>query len=284
MLKGFNALVHSTVPLRSGLGSSAALEMSVGAMFQQISGFNIDPVEMAQLGQKAENHFVGVNSGILDQYSSSLGEGKRAILLDCKELTSRPVDIALGLKVVICNTNTKRTLIGSEYDDRRAQCEQGVAILQSHYPEITALRDVSMNQFDLVREKMPEVVQRRCLFILEENQRVLDLENPLRKGDRKTLRNLLRESYLGARDLFEIGAPAMEEMMQTMLGGPGVIAARQAGAGFGGCMIALVEEALVEKFAEFVSKDYLSRSGVEADIYPVIASSGAGPIHWGPMK
>ena len=201
ILKGFDALVHSTVPLRSGLSSSAALEMAVGAMFQQISGFNIDPVEMAQLGQKAENHFVGVNSGILDQYSSSMGEGKRAILLDCRELTSRPVDIAPGLKVVICNTNAKRTLIGSEYDDRRAQCEQGVAILQSHYPEITALRDVSMNQFELVRGKMPEVVQRRCQFILEENQRVLDLENPLRKGDGKSLRNLFRESYLGARDL-----------------------------------------------------------------------------------
>ena len=279
-LSGFDGLIHSTVPLSSGLSSSAALEMAAGVLFQQIGGFDLDPVEMALLGQRAENLFVGVNSGILDQYSSALGEENRTLLLDCRELTSRPVQIAAGLQVVICDTNAKRTLVGSEYDERRAQCEAGVAVLRSHYPEIRALRDVRMHQFEAVRKQMPEVVQRRCLFILQENQRVLDLEPPLAAGDEGRLKALFSASYQGARDLYEIGAPAMTHMMDAMLGAPGVIAARQAGAGFGGCLIALVKEGSVDDFSLFVQEDYFKRAGIQARIYPVIASPGAGVIDW----
>jgi galactokinase len=279
-LQGFDGLIHSTVPLSSGLSSSAALEMALAQMFQQVGDFQIDPIDMALLGQRAENHFVGVNSGVLDQYSSAMGREGEAILLDCRALTSKPVNQSSNLQVVICNTNAPRNLVGSEYDDRRRQCEAGVDILSEHFERISALRDVSKNQFELVRAEMPEVVQKRCQFIIEENLRVIGLEEPLQVGDREQLNTLFRESYHGARDLYEIVVPAMTHMMEAMLGAPGVIAARQAGAGFGGCMIALIEPEKLNAFTQTVQVDYFSRSGIEAKIFPVKASKGASVIDW----
>jgi galactokinase len=277
-LKGFNGLIHSTVPFSAGLSSSAALEMAVAMMFQAVGGFDLDPVEMALIGQKAENLFIGVNSGILDQYSSAMGEEGKTVLLDCRALTSSLVDISDELAIVIGDTKSKRNLLGSEYDDRRSQCEQGVAILQTVYPDISALRDASFDQFNAIKEKMPEVIQKRCQFILEENQRVLDLAKPLSENDTKTLRETFTTSYLGARDLYEIGAPAMEDMYQSMLNAPGVVAARQTGAGFGGCMVALVKPALVDEFSSSVITEYKQRTGLDAEIYAVRASAGASII------
>ena len=277
-LKGFNAIVHSTVPFSAGLSSSAALEMAIAVTFQAVSGFEMDPVEMALIGQKAENKFIGVNSGILDQYSSAMGEEGKTVLLDCRALTHSMVDIAPELSVVICDTKAKRNLLGSEYDDRRNQCEAGVAILQKSNPEIEALRDVSFDEFDAAKDQIPDVVRKRCRFILEENQRVLDLATLLSENDGEGLKETFTTSYFGARDLFEIGAPAMEEMYQSMLNAPGVVAARQTGAGFGGCMVALVRPEKIDAFSTSVIKEYKERTGLDAEIYAVQASDGASII------
>jgi galactokinase len=278
-LHGFDGLIHSTVPFGSGLSSSAALEMATAVTFQQVSDFELDPLEMALLGQKAENEFVGVSTGILDQYSSALGQAGHALQLDCRALSSETVLIPTDLRVVICDTRAERSLAGSEYDDRRKQCVAGVALLQPHYPEIEALRDVSLAQFAAHEAEMPEVVARRCRFIIEENQRVLDLATALPQGDKEALGRLFAESYRGARDLFEIGAPAMATMMAAMLGGPGVLAARQAGAGFGGCMVALVQADETEAFAAHVSRQYEEKTGIKPRIFDVSAAAGAGPLN-----
>ncbi|HZY41373.1 MAG TPA: galactokinase [Anaerolineae bacterium] len=278
VLTGFDGLVHSTVPFSSGLSSSAAIEMATGVMFQQLGGFTLDPVKLALLGQKAENHFVGVNSGILDQYSSAMGQAGCARLLDCKHLTSRAVRLSGNVQVVICDTRAKRTLAGTEYDERRAQCEAGVRVLQQWYPDITALRDVSLTQFEVHAGELPDVVVKRCRFIIEENQRVLDLAEALTHGDEARLQRLTAASYVGARDLYEIGAPAMAAMMQAMLSAPGVIGARQAGAGFGGCMVALVRQADVAAFAEYVTRSYNAATNIEPKVYAVQAAPGAGPL------
>jgi galactokinase len=277
-LAGFDGLIHSTVPFSSGVSSSAALEMAIGVMFQLVSGFRIDPVQLALIGQQAENKFVGVNSGILDQYSSAMGQACCALLLDCKQLTSRNVPIAEGFQVVICDTRAKRTLAGTEYGERRAQCEQGVRLLQKWYPDITSLRDVTLAQFNAHEEDLPHQVARRCRFIIEEDQRVLELAEALTAGDQECLRQLFAGSYAGARDLYEIGAPAMEAMMQAMLSAPGVVAARQAGAGFGGCMVALVQQPHVEAFADHVVRAYTAATKITPNIYPVQAAPGAGPL------
>ena len=277
-LQGFDGLVDSTVPFGSGLSSSAAIEMATAVTFQQLSGFQLDPLTMALFGQKAENEFVGVSTGILDQYSSALGKEGCALELDCRNLTHKNSLIAPGLAVVICDTRAERNLAGSEYDDRRNQCEAGVRILQRHYPEIKALRDVTIEQFTAHETEMPEVVAKRCRFIIEENQRVLDLAAALPLGNPATLHQLFAASYTGARDLFEIGAPAMEAMMQAMQTGPGVVGARQAGAGFGGCLVALVEEDATADFSNHVKQTYEKNTNIEPRIFNVAASAGAGSL------
>ena len=277
-LRGFDGLIHSTVPLSSGLSSSAALEMATVVLFREIAGFTIDPLEMALLGQKAENHFVGVNSGILDQYSSVMGQPGSAILLDCRELTHSVWPIPAGMQVVICDTRAQRQLTGSEYDDRRAQCEEGVRLLQRFYPDIVALRDVSLEQFEAHEMELPPVVAHRCRFVIEENRRVLDLAQALESDDASGLASLMAESYRGARDLYEIGAPAMAAMMAAMQSAPGAICARQAGAGFGGCMVALVEETHVDAFVNHVERQYQAGTGTQPNVYPTRPAAGAGVL------
>jgi galactokinase len=279
-LTGFSGVIHSTIPFGSGLSSSAALEMAAATVFRELGRLDLDPVRMALIGQEAENKFVGVNSGILDQYSSSMGRAGSALLLDCRDLTSRTMPIPPSIGIVICDTRAKRELTGSEYSNRRAQCEQGVKLLQEVYPGITALRDLDLGQFEAQCHRLPEVVARRCRFVMEENQRVLDLAEVLPTGDEGRLRSLAAKSYTGARDLYEIGAPVMETMMAAMLGGPGVIAARQAGAGFGGCMVAMVRPGSLEQFRTHVEQDYQSHTDIRPEVYGVKSAPGAGRINF----
>jgi galactokinase len=277
-LTGFDGLVHSTVPFGSGLSSSAALEMACAVMFQQTSGFKLEPVEMALIGQAGENQYVGMSCGILDQYSSAMGQAGSALLLDCRSLDSQITPMAAGMSVVICDTRAERNLAGTEYGERRAQCEQGVAILREHYPELAALRDASLEQLESYKDELPETVYKRCRFIIEENQRVLDLAQALPGGDPQQLGELFRESFRGARELYQISSPAMETMAQAMLAAPGVIGARQTGAGFGGCMVALVREEALEAFARQVQDDYAQKTGIQPQVYPVKAAEGAGVL------
>jgi galactokinase len=277
-LTGLEGVIHTTIPLGSGLSSSAAIEMACAVAFQLASGFTLDPVEMALLGQKAENLFVGVNSGILDQYSSALGQDGCALLLDCRSLTSRAIPIARDLNVVICDTRAERTLTGTEYSERRAQCEAGVVQLQQYYPTITSLRDVSIDQFQAHEDALPETIARRCRFIIEENQRVLDLADILPTGNPILLHRLMHASYIGARDLYEISNAAMAAMVESMLNSAGVVTARQTGAGFGGCMAALVRSQDVEGFIEDVIREYCCKTNIRPNVYPVRAAAGAGPF------
>ena len=277
-LCGFNALIHTTVPVASGLSSSAALEMAAGRMFEQVGGFELDPVALALLGQRAENQFVGVNCGILDQYTSAMGKAGCALLLDARTVTSEDVPIAPSIHVVICDTRARRALVGSQYGVRRAQCEEGALILGAALPHVSALRDVSLREFNARAGDLDPVVAKRCRFIIEENERVLALAAALPAGKRDSIRTLCAASFAGARDLYEIVVPEMEAMLDAMLSGPGVIGARQAGAGFGGCMVAFVEKEAVEIFAGHVWQHYQSATGIEPNVYPVVAAPGAGTL------
>ncbi len=277
-LRGFNALIHSTIPFGSGLSSSAAIEMAAAEIFQMCGGFKLEKLNQAILGQNAENRFVGVNSGILDQYSSVFGEEGCALLLDCRHLNSKTMRLAGDLGVVICDTRSERQLVGSEYDDRRAECDEGVRILQRFYPDIRSLRDVSLTQFEAHASDIPETAQRRCRFIIQENERVLALAQALPKGDRSILNTLLAGSYKGARDLFEIVSPAMEAMMEAVMASPGIVGARQAGAGFGGCMVALVDVEQISAFADHAAHAYDALAGITPFIYQITPSTGSGPI------
>ena len=237
---------------------------------------------MRSLCQRAENEFVGMNCGVLDQYTSVLGHAGHSLLLDCRNLTHRTVSIPDDLQVVICDTRVERELTGSEYGERRAQCEEGVLRLADFYPGVTHLRDLTLEQFVEHEAVLPEVVAKRCRFIIEENQRVLDLAAALSADDRTAIRALTEASYTGARDLYEIVSPATEPMMEAVLSGPGVVGARQAGAGFGGCMVAFVEAHAVDAFAEHVRTRYRAKTTIEPEVYPVLAAVGAGPLEFTP--
>ena len=281
-LRGFEGLIHSTVPVSSGLSSSAALEVATATLFGVMGDWDIEPVQLALLCQRAENQFVGVNCGILDQYTSALGQGGCALLLDCRHLTSEPVPLAKDVCVVICDTRARRELAGSEYAERRAQCEEGARRLARFYPGLRALRDVTLGQFAAHEGDLPPVVARRCRFVVEENQRVLQMAKALRAGDREAIWELTQASYAGARDLYEIGSPEMAAMMDAMLGarqaGAGVVGARQAGAGFGGCMVAFVESAQAGEFTRIVKRTYAAATGIQPQICPTQAASGAGRL------
>jgi galactokinase len=274
-LRGFDGLVHSTVPFGSGLSSSAAIEMVTAYLFKALGGLKLDPVDIALIGQKAENEFVGVSTGILDQYSSVMGREGHAILLDCRHLTSEAVRINPSLQIVICNTRTERNLVGSEYDERRAQCEEGVRLLQRYYPGIRALRDVTPIMFARKRQALPEPIASRCQFIIEENKRALDLTRVLPEGRPELLHSMFEASYSGARDLYEIISPAMDAMMNAMSTAPGAVAARQTGAGFGGSMVALVRDGFLEPFKELVTERYHQETKLEPEVFAVQAAPGA---------
>lgn len=277
-LAGCDLLVHTTVPLSSGLSSSAALEMAACVALENLSGFVLDPVTRAKLGQRAENAFVGVNCGILDQYTSSVGEAGSALALDCRALSSFAAPMAPSIGVVICDTKAKRELAGSQYGVRRAQCEEAVRILSSKKPGITALRDVSVEEVEVWQGLLPPAERRRARFIVEENARVLALAEALKADDRAEIGALTRASFAGARDLYEITIPEMGHMWEAMLAGPGVIGARQAGAGFGGCLVAFVERDALEAFAFSVARAYQDATGITPAVYPVCAAQGAGAV------
>ena len=275
-LNGFDGLIHSTIPFGSGLSSSAALEAAIIVVFECMANWQIDPLQKALLCQQAENEFVGMNCGIMDQYSSVMGKEGCVLLLDCRSLTSEIKPVSPGVQVMICDTRAERALTGSEYPQRRAQCEAGVRIMAGYGSNIKSLRDINNEQIQAHKEDMDPVIYKRCTFIIEENQRVLDLAEALKTGDYQKAGQLATESFQGARDKYEIVSQEMIDMYESIMSAPGIFGARGAGAGFGGCLVAFVESGLIGQFSEHVQKHYSARTKIQPEIYAVQAAGGAG--------
>jgi galactokinase len=277
-LQGADLLVHTTVPLGGGLSSSAALETATSVALEALNGVALDEVQRALLSQRAEREFVGVNCGILDQFTSSAGKAQSVLLLDCRTIEGKSVPIDESLRVVICDTRAKRALATSQYGERRAACEEAAHRLSALLPNVRTLRDVSAEAFAPLAATLPAEPAKRARFIIEEDERVLALASALAEGDRSAIATLAAASFAGARDLYEITVPEMERMLEAMLGAPGVVGARQAGAGFGGCMVAFVDAAQVDAFGREVATAYEAATGITPAIYPVEAAAGAGAL------
>jgi len=230
---------------------------------------------ITQIQVRLAQRFValGVNCGILDQYTSCVGRCDNALLLDCRDLSSRLVALSEDLQIVVCNTKFQRQLAGSEYGKRRAQCEEGARLLG-----VGSLRELTRLSFEQAQHALPAEVAKRCRFIVQENERVLLMAGALETGDHGAIRRHCAESFRGACELYEISVPAMRAMMEAILEAPGVIGARQAGAGFGGCMVAFIEQGATNDFIRNVIEGYRLRTQILPEIRAVSAATGAGVL------
>ncbi|MDR3438257.1 galactokinase [Telmatospirillum sp.] len=275
-LKGANLLLKSDVSVGAGLGSSAALEASVGYALVRNSGRTIDPIELARCCQRAENEFVGMRCGIMDQFISCHGAVDHAVLLDCRSLESRLVPIDPRARLVICNTMVRHELAGSEYNLRRQDCERGVALLSQALGQITALRDVTAPQLDRYAGLLPEVTYRRCRHVVSENDRVLRAAAALENGELHLFGKLLGESHRSLRNDFQVSCLELDLMVELALSVDGVYGSRMTGGGFGGCTINLVEVGAVERFSETVSKAYQEATGLTPSIFSCLPGAAVG--------
>jgi galactokinase len=275
-LGGANLLITSDVPRGSGLSSSAALEVATGYTFQLLNRLNILGEELALLAQGAENTFVGVQCGIMDQFISALGQANHALLLDCRDLSYRPAPLPPNVQIVVCDSNMARSLAGSAYNQRRQECAEAVRLLKQWYPKIIALRDVTVEMFRAHEAALPEPVRSRARHVITENDRALRGAAALEAGDVATFGRLMNESHQSLRDDYQVSIPEIDVLVEAARQVPGCHGSRLTGAGFGGCTVSLVDQSAVEGFQRQVAAAYRQATGRETTIYVCRASDGVG--------
>jgi galactokinase len=256
------------------LSSSASLEVAVGLALTRLSGLDVDLKTLALVGQQAENDFVGMRCGIMDQCIAALGQADHALLIDCRSLDERAVPIPPGVAVIIANSNVKRGLVDSEYNTRRRECEAAAV----HFG-VPALRDVSPDVFALHADELDDTVAKRARHVITENARTEAAAQALAQGDLKRMGQLMAESHISMRDDFEITVPpidALVEIIGEVIGEAGGV--RMTGGGFGGCVVALAPQELAPAVETAIAQKYPAASGLEATVYICQASAGAGEL------
>ena len=274
-LTGADIVFGGNVPRESGLSSSAAVEVAATTFWQRLMGFKLDPVYVVKLSRRAENEFVGVPCGIMDQFISALGRAEHALFLDCRDLSYRHVPLRGDVKVVVCNTGVKRALAQSEYEVRLKQCNQAVAQLKTVGLAIKNLRDVDPEDLDTASDALSEILLRRARHVVTENARVLEAVKVLEEGDVERFGELMNASHESLRDDYEVSSKELDVLVELAWKQPGTLGARMTGAGFGGCTVNLVRADAAEAFAEAVSRGYQEALGLKAEIYVCQASDGA---------
>lgn len=273
---GFDILFSGNIPNGAGLSSSASIEMLTAIVLKDLFQLSIDPVEMAQLGKKTENLFIGVNSGIMDQFAVAMGKKDHAILLDCNTLKYAYVPVVLKDEViVIANTNKRRGLADSKYNERRAECDEALAELQTKLP-IKALGELSIEQFEANKDLIKSPVrQKRAKHAVYENQRTLKAEKELSAGNLAEFGKLMNQSHISLRDDYEVTGVELDTLAALAWEQPGVVGSRMTGAGFGGCTVSIVKKDKVDDFIKNVGEAYKNKIGYAADFYIASVSDGA---------
>ncbi len=254
--RGLDAAVAGNIPIGGGLSSSAALEIAFAAAFRQVSEIDLPNLQMARLAQAAENHYVGVNCGIMDQVASACAEPGSAILLDCRSLDYRRVPIPAALRIVVIDSGVKRELRTSEYNRRRSECEEAVSRLSAFDDEIRALRDVTPEQLHTLIRHLPAPLDRRARHVVGEIERVRLAAAALEHGETERFGELMFASHRSSRDDYQVSIEELDALVELAARAPGVVGARLTGAGFGGCTVNVVSAALVDDFIEYVGNGY----------------------------
>lgn len=279
-------LFDDTVPFGAGLSSSAAIEVVTSLAFATFSNekkrikSSVNMIEMAKLSQKAENEYCGVNCGIMDQFASAMGKKDKAIFLDCKSLEYKYVPLILNdYKIVIANTNKKRALADSKYNERRAECENALEQLKNVYPDINCLRDVTVDMFEKNKFIINNSIDRdRAEHVIYECDRVLKSVEALNNGNLIEFGNLMTQSHNSLKDLYEVTGFELDTMVECSLHAEGCIGSRMTGAGFGGCTVSLVKESSVEKFISSVRQEYENKTRLKPVFYVTNANDGGREI------
>ncbi|HEX8393073.1 MAG TPA: galactokinase [Longimicrobium sp.] len=269
-LRGWEGVTAGDVPIGAGLSSSAAFELASARAFAALSGLQWDAREMALLAQRAENEWIGVYCGIMDQMISAAGESGHALLIDCRSLETRSVPVPPGTSVVILDTATRRGLVDSAYNDRRRHCEEAAAAL-----DVAALRDVSRERFEMAAASLPPLIRKRARHVVTEIERTLEAADALERGDARRVGELMNQSHASLRDDFEVSRRELDVIVELAQAQGACYGARMTGAGFGGCAVALVQAEGAEAFAASVAADYQRATGLEPRVYVCSASEGA---------
>jgi galactokinase len=277
-LTGLRGVIASTLPTSAGLSSSAAIELvSAWAMLDSLAP-TIEPLTLARICQRAENAYVGVQSGLMDQFAEACGVAGSAMLLDCRSLEWRAVRLPDDVTIVVLDTGSPRRLERSAYNERRAQCEAALAVLSGDDPSVQALRDVDVARLEASRPGMDEIAYRRARHIVSEDARVGLTVAALEAGDLGTVGQTFAASHASLREDFEVVSPELDAMVEIATAVPGVLAARMTGAGFGGCTVNLVRPDAVDALRIAVERDYPVRTGLTPRVLPVRATAGAGRL------
>ncbi len=260
--------IESSVPIGSGLSSSASLEVSVGLALASLAGTTVPGKELALASQRAENNFVGMKCGIMDQFVSVFGKAGHAILIDCRSLEHRAAPVPPGLQLIMVNSMVKHELASSEYNTRRRECEQAVAMLGK------PLRDIAAGEWPTLESKLPDPLNRRARHIVTENARVLDFVEACGQGDQPRMGRLMAESHESIRADYEVSCKELDFLVKTAAKLEGVVGARMTGGGFGGCTVNLVKEDAVEHFQKAIASAYESKFGLRPEIYACQTADG----------
>jgi galactokinase len=271
-------VIASTLPPNAGLSSSAAIELVSAWALLDDGAPGIDRFELAQICQLAENRYVGVQSGLMDQFAESCGVEGAALLLDCRSSEWRPIPLPPDLSLVVCHTGSARRLDHSEYNVRRSQCEAAVAALAAMDPGIHSLRDVTLELLAGEHGRLDPVAARRASHVVAENERVDATVRAIAAGDLAAVGALFAASHRSLRDLFDVSSPELDAMVEIARSVPGVVASRMTGAGFGGCTVNLVRPDAVEALRSTVTREYPARTGLAPMVLPVRATAGAGRL------
>jgi galactokinase len=277
-IPGSNLLIGSDVPMGAGLSSSAALEVATGFALLQLAGIKPNLVELAKLCQQAENEFVGTRCGIMDQFVSCLAEQGHCLMIDCRSLKYLKLPVPDECALVICNSMVRHELAGGEYNVRRQQCEEGLAILRRFVPQARSLRDITPEQVTQYTGELPEVLYRRCRHVVTEIQRVTDAAAALNQGNMERFGELMRQSHISLRDDYEVSCPELDLLVNIAWQQPGVYGARMTGGGFGGCIINLVKREAVQQVTGYLAAEYQAKTGVQPEIYISGAAAGVSLV------
>ena len=278
-LRGADLRIRGEVPIGSGLSSSAALEVASGFALLTNSGLKVDRRDLAELCQRAENEFVGIRCGIMDQFVSCHGQAGKALLLDCRSLEYKLLPLPENARLAICNTRVKHSLATSQYNARRLECETAVRHFAQRRSNVRALRDVTETDLKLFEAELPEVIYRRARHVITENARVLAAGTALEKGDLVGFGQLMNRSHLSLRDDYDVSCKELDLMVELAQAVPGVYGARMTGGGFGGSTVNLIAAESVDQFKQTVARGYEDATGLTPEIYICTATEGVGEVN-----